>query len=71
MDLIIYNSFECKMILTQQELDKPTLQKFLSESETCWEEDDKCDILVKWFEFKPIDDGYNLYLIKGKNIYDL
>jgi hypothetical protein len=26
---------------------------------------------VKWFKFKPIDDGYNLYLIKGKNIYDL
>ena len=59
------------MILTQQELDKFTLQEFLSESETCWEEDDKCTILAKWFKFKPIDDGYDLYLIKGKNIYDL
>lgn len=71
MDSIIYNSFECKMILTRQELDKLTLQEFLSESEACREEDDKCAILVKWFKFKTTDDGHNLYLIKGKNIYDL
>lgn len=59
------------MILTQQELDKPTLEQFLYESETCREEDDKCATLVKWFKFKTVDDGFNLYLIRWKNLYDL
>lgn len=59
------------MILTQQELDKATLQEFLSESETCRELDDKCAILVRWFKFKITDEWYNLYLVKGKKLYDL
>lgn len=70
-DLMIYNLLVCKMILTQQELDKSTLEQFLSESEFCWEEDDKCAILVKWFKFKTTDEWPNIYLIKGKNLYDL
>ena len=59
------------MILTQDDLDKATLQEFLSESETCWELDDKCAILVRWFKFKITDEWYNLYLIKWRKLYDL
>ena len=59
------------MLLTQQELDKPTLEQFLTESEACREEDDKCAVLVRWFKFKTTDEWYNIYLVKWTKLYDL
>ena len=50
---------------------KKALQEFLDESEFIWKDEDKCSIMKKWFKFKTTDEWYELFLIYGKEKYNL
>jgi hypothetical protein len=52
-------------------LSKEILQQFLSETDSLWETEPRCESLRKWFKYKKRGDGYNLFLLYNDEVFDL
>jgi len=54
-----------------EKLSKEILQQFLSETDSLWETELRCESLKKWFKYKKEGDGYNLFLLYNDEVFDL
>ena len=54
-----------------ENLSKEILQQFLSETDSLWETEPRCESLKKWFKYKKKGDGYNLFLLYNDEVFDL
>ena len=52
-------------------LSKEILQQFLSETDSLWETEPRCEVLRKRFKYQKKKDWYRLFLIYWKEKYDL